>query len=95
MGFPNTQVNFFTIIAAFTSILSTYPVCYFTFKYGLQTSLLVNYAISFVGALIMCVAPSNRLIFMIGFILFSTSLQVFIVVRGVFANAFFPSTHLV
>lgn len=43
----------------------------------------------------MFLAPSSPFIFLVGFILFSTSLQVFVVVRGVFANAFFPSTHLV
>jgi len=95
MGLPNTKVSIFTIISSCTSILSTYPVCYFTFKYGLQTSLLINYGISFFGALIMFLAPSSPFIFIVGFVLFSTSLQVFVVVRGVFANAFFPATHLV
>ena len=95
MGLPNTKVSIFTIISACTSILSTYPVCYFTFKYGLQTSLMINYGVSFLGALIMFLAPASPAIFIVGFVLFSTSLQVFVVVRGVFANAFFPSTHLV
>lgn len=95
MGLPNTKVSIFTIISASTSILSTYPVSYFTFKYGLQTSLMINYGISFLGALIMFLAPASPFIFIVGFVLFSTSLQVFVVVRGVFANSFFPSTHLV